>query len=428
MRRPSGRFFPILLLLAVAGFLAMYACSRAPSPSPRTPHQPPPQVRDLLRVGTLDRPGALPLWSLKRILRMRGLRLDIQVFEDPGRMWELLAAGQLDVVLSTLDQFALYSPRHNPGTLIVPTAFSQGSDVVVTRSEVLQAEALQGQGLAYVEGSAGGYLALKLRNATGVRFQAIPARSAAEASEWLRQGQVQAAALWPPWTRDFRPMWSSRDLVGREQILEVWVASHQVLKGEGAGPQGLSTLAEAWFWVVDRLNARPFRATAEVDAIAAESGQDPADVQAALEGGLHFLNQAEAGDLTPEELVRSLHNLRAEWSFQGEFEPPLPFRNVPPENVVDLAILDSLPPPDRVPLPTAQPSPLPAASPVAPEPVETEPTAKRASPVSPPGADSDVVAPPASPVPEAAAPPEGPERAPSTSASPSPPASPPTRG
>ncbi len=406
MRRPSGRLVPVLLLLAAVAILAWSACSRAPSPSPRPQPEPPPQVRDLLRVGTLDRPAALPLWGLKRILRMRGLRLDIQLFEDPGRMWEMLSAGQLDVVLTSLDQFALFSPRHNPGVLVMPTALSQGSDVVVSGPDARRARDLQGQRLAFVEGSAGGYLALKFRNATGVRFHAVAARNAAEAAGWLRQGQVQAAALWAPWTAGFQPLWSSQELQGREQVLEVWVASAQVLKGEGVGPDGLSTLAEAWFWVIDRLNARPFRATAEVDAIAEESGQGPARVQAILESGLHFLSQAEASDLAAEQLVRSMHDLRAEWSFQGEFEPPLPFRNVPPENVVDLTILDALPVPDRAPAPAADsspspttsppPSPSPAPSPTAPSAPDSEaspPAEADPSPGTPPGADAEAVHP-----------------------------------
>ncbi len=367
MRRPAGRALVVLVLLAVVAFLFLTFLRNPRRPERPTP-PPAPAPRNRIRIGALERPATLPVWALGRLLQGRGLRLEVLGFEDPGRMWEMLAAGELDLVLSTLDEFALAVPRHDPGVLLFPSARSLGSDAVLARSGLDGALDLQGRAVAYVEGSAGGYLALTLMAThPGLHFHTVPARSPEQAVEWLRHGDVEAAALWEPWTsalqaEGFKVLWSSNE----QGIMEVWVASRQVLKGRGAGMEGLETLAGAWFGLIDRLRTNPGLAT---NAIAEEARQDPAAIHAILQSGLEFLSLDEARRVAPEALAQAMQAMRNDWSLHGAFLPPAAPRNVDPSTTVDTTLLETLVLPERAPL-TGPGEPV---SPPTPEPMDPGP-------------------------------------------------------
>ncbi len=388
MRRPAGRALLFLALLAVVGFLFV-AFVRNPRRSERPTPPPTPAPRNLIRIGALNRPATLPVWALGRLLQGRGLRLEVQGFEDPGRMWEMLAAGELDLVLSTLDEFALAVPRHDPGVLLFPSARSLGSDAVLARPGLDGATDLQGRSVAYVEGSPGGYLVLTLMAThPGLHFQTVPARNPKQAVDWLRSGDVAAAALWEPWTsalqaEGFQTMWSSRD----QGIMEVWIASRQVLKGRGAGMEGLETLAGAWFGLIDRLRTNPGLAT---NAIAEEAHQDPAVIHAVLQSGLEFLSLDEARRVAPEALVQAMQAMRNDWSLHGAFLPPAAPRNVDLSTTVDTTLLETLVLPEKDPLTgPPEPAPSPAVEPMEPGPILVPPATLQspdglqASPASP---------------------------------------------
>ena len=368
MRRPSGRAALVLLVLVVLGLVFLAWMRTRTFQKPPTP-LPSATPKSLLRIGSMGRPAALPTLALGRLLQSQGLSLEVRTFEDPGMMWELLASGELDLVLTTLDQFALAIPRLDPGVLILPSARSQGADVVVARPGSTGPESLAGQRLAYVEGTAGHYLALDLMaSQPGKPFQAVPARSPAQAAAWLRNGDVAAAALWEPYVaplekEGYRAVWSSEQV----PITEVWVASRQVLKGNGVGLEGLEALASAWFDLVQRLRSSPGLA---MNAIAEEARQDPAAIQASLERGLSFFTLGEARTMDPRQLVNTLGSLRNDWSLQGAYQPPQAPRPVEPGTTVDLSLLHALalpegespsPPPPALEPPPGTPVPTPGA-------------------------------------------------------------------
>lgn len=431
MRRPAGRALLFLFVLVAVGLL-LFAWTRSSGRRPSPTPLPSPAPTDRLRIGTLGRPATLPVWALGRLIQGQPLKLEIQTFEDPGLMWEMLAAGQLDVVLTTLDQFALALPRHDPGVLLFPSARSRGSDAVVARPEIKTPEDLKGRRIAYVDGTAGQYLVLNfLASHSGVDFEAVAARNPEEAAAWLRKGDVAAAALWQPWLESlegdgFRPLWSSSQV----PVTEVWVASRQILRGEGPGQVGLEAVAGAWFSLVERLRTTPGLA---VSAIAEETQQDSAALQVALGSGMEFLTLDEARAFDPQALVDALQALRNDWSLHGAFRPPLTPRHVEPGGTVDFTLLQKLSLPDTAGLtttpapeasPTPEESPAPDESPASPP--EPSPTGDRGSSPSPfPEEETPAETPAASPAPEGsppaeeAAPPSGPGTRPEAS-SPSP--------
>lgn len=395
MRRPSGKALLFLFLLAAFGLL-VFALARGGRRTMPPPTPPTPAPADRVRIGTMGRPATLPVWALGRLLTSRSLRLEVQTFEDPGVMWQMLAAGQLDLVLTTLDQFALAVPRHDPGVLLFPSARSTGSDAVVSRPAIKRPEDLQGKRIAYVDGTAGEYLVLNfLASHSGLAFETVAARNPDEAMAWLRRGDVAAAALWEPWVEvlrqdQFGVLWSSKE----RPLTEVWVASRQTLRGEGVGPEGLEAVASAWFSLIQQLRTAPGLA---VKAIAEETGEnDPGTLQVALRQGLEFLTLQEARAFDPQRLIDSLQALKNDWSLQGAFRPPQAPRAVEPASTVDFTLLQkltlvgdpSLPaPPTGVESPAAD---FPLEPPLTPaEPAPVEPAPGEVSPDLTPGFESN---------------------------------------
>ena len=390
MRRPPGRALLVLFLLVAFGLL-VFAWTRSPGGRPVPPPTPSPLPADLVRLGTVARPATWPAWALERLVQGEGLRVQVQTFEDPGSLWESLAAGQLDLVLTTLDQFALAVPRHDPGVLLFPSARSRGSDALLARPEIRSAEDLGGRRIAYVDGTGGQYLVLHFQAAhPGLDLDPVPARNLDQALAWLRRGDVAAAAVWQPEAEalhreGFPVLWTSKQV----PLTEVWVASRQALRGEGAGPAGLELVASAWFSLVDRLRTTPGLA---VSAIAEETHQDPARLERGLREGCEFLTLEEARSVDPQALVQGLLALRNDWSLQGAFQPPLAPRAVEPDSTVDFTLLQKLALPEPPPMPppaleepSAVPPPGDEATPdgAGPTPPSPEAPASPGSPTSP---------------------------------------------
>jgi ABC-type nitrate/sulfonate/bicarbonate transport system substrate-binding protein len=377
--RSSGRaLLVLLLLLAVgAGLVLWYRRSR---PGPELPELPAPDPNEI-RVALSGRPAGLPVTSLKRLPQVGSARIVVVPVPDPGMRWQMLAAGQLDLVLSTLDEFALAVPRHNPGVLLFPTAFSQGSDVVVGQGSLSGPDDLSGKRIAVVRGAGGEYLVLSyLSGHPQVGYTLVPALDIEQARRWLAAGDVQAAVLWEPYAsqaleRGGRPLWTSSSV----RLTDVWVASRQALSAKG---EQMRSLATAWFTLVRKMRQQPGLA---YGAVAEESGLDRQRLELALRG-LKFLELEEARQVTSDDLVAVLDDMVTLWSLAGAANA----RRVNYQEALDLELRDSLELPGESLLPS--PEPLEGGPEAPPE--ETLPPAEP-SPQASPGKEGG--SPPASP-------------------------------
>ncbi|MEW6283318.1 MAG: hypothetical protein AB1758_32215, partial [Candidatus Eremiobacterota bacterium] len=226
-----ARFLLFVIFLVGVGALVLFGWNSAgsgrplPVPTPTESHR--------VRVALSGRPSGLPVRALKRMPDLGTTTVDIQVIEDPGLRWRMLAAGEVDLVLCSLDDFALAVPRHNPGVLLFPVARSVGSDAVVTRLD----ESATAMRVAYVEGTPGHYQVALLRaRRPEWRLEPLAASTTQQAREWYDGGAVQAVALWEPWVSRWtgnrgRVLLQSSEA---EPITDVWVASRQSLRGERA--------------------------------------------------------------------------------------------------------------------------------------------------------------------------------------------------
>ncbi len=353
-----ARFIIRMLLLVVLALGVLYALQlRAPGP-------PLPPVLDLpqhtVRIALEGRPADLPIYSLHPLFSDK-VNLDIQVIEQPGERWRLLAAGEIDLVVSTLDEFALAVPRYNPGQIIFPVALSIGSDAVVAHAKTPPGELR----VAYVSGSPGETMMARLAARPDHPYAVVPisAPDARTARAWYESGQVGAVATCEPYLSNYLAHGDEALIrtTPEEPITQVWVASRQSLLSQRlprVNRQDLQQVADAWFLLMARLQAKPGLA---VGAIARDNEISVEEVEKSFLG-LKFYTLSEVGAITSPQLQSQLLELATDGALRGALNAVKPGSF---EADIDLSILDDLHAPEMpAPTPEASLSPSPEQSPL----------------------------------------------------------------
>ncbi len=386
-----ARFFVRLLLLVgvCLGLLFLWRTRSQQQPLPRplalTPHT--------VRVAVEGRPSELPLYALHALLsKAEGtgeVTLEIEQLQEPGERWRQLAAGEIDLVLASLDEFALAVPRFNPGQVLFATSLSVGSDAVVARADTPEDQVLR---VAFVSGSPGEYLTARLvAQESGRRVLPIPAPTAAVARQWYDQGAVQALAVCQPALSDYLERGDKLLIQTSSQapITQVWVASRQALRNERnprVSRADLEEVAGAWFVLISELRQQPGLA---LGAIARGNETQVSEVEKAFMG-LEFLSLQESQALNAQVLVPQLDQLASFWSLSGAFNAHKPESF---EAELELSMLGTIQAP-TVNAPSPEPSTIPPPA------ILVSPSASPLSPLTPASPSASPESPdPFSPVP-----------------------------
>lgn len=314
-----------------------------------------------LRIGLLGRPAELPLQAIRRIPEAAGLKIEFRTLSDPSQRWEMLAAGELDVVVASTDELALALPRFDPGVVVFPVAQGVGSDALVQVPGATQGPLL----VAFPPGGASEHLAEYLARSQSEReARVVEARDPKQALEWLRSRQVQAAALYEPFV-------SQALAAGAQPVAdtpktpqwEVWVISRQALTGNSrVSREDLAALAQAWFNLVEQLNEAK---APTVKAIAEDNGMTAEACNQALKGTTFFNLDDLQSDVglqgaIEDRLTRSLTS----WSLFGAAN----HKGADYSRAVDLSLLTELK------APTSEGPGLPETTPVPEETPADSPT------------------------------------------------------
>lgn len=129
------------------------------------------------------------------------LNIDYQTIEDPYESFNLVAAGQMDVVSSTAEFTPVGVERGLPVKLVAFGNLSYGTDKIVAAPGITSAEDLVGKDVAVLEGGlAQIYVAMWLEQ-NGVAFDAVTYRNiiADDAFAAMVGGAVAASEFWEPY-------------------------------------------------------------------------------------------------------------------------------------------------------------------------------------------------------------------------------------
>jgi NitT/TauT family transport system substrate-binding protein len=130
-----------------------------------------------------------------------GIEVELIVMEDPKIRFPALAAGQIDIAVTTVDTMLNFLSDNQGYVYLFALDDSKGGDGIVANKEIETLADLEGKSVAYAEGSVSQfYLGVMLREA-GLSITDIETQNmtAGDAGAAFVAERVDAAVTWEPW-------------------------------------------------------------------------------------------------------------------------------------------------------------------------------------------------------------------------------------
>ncbi len=292
-----------------------------PATLPESPQQ--------LRFGLIGRSVELPLRAASRLPAAAKSKIEFIVCPDPAFRFTQIAAGQIDVTITTLDELSQVCGHLSPGVVVFPIAENLGTDIVVANKPGFTNSTL----VSYVGGGTSEAL---VRAMPGSNFTAVSAESPATALKWLAEGRTKAASLWSPYSDKALATGCIKLYDGKQRpTREVLLVSQHALSNP-AKLAALENLSLGWFNLIDQFQGQ---SDLPIKAIASENALSPDEVKAALKE-LRFLSLAALQaqyDTMPNQIQKAVESNLNFWALAGSSS-----KDVDLSHLVDSSLLEHL--------------------------------------------------------------------------------------
>jgi NitT/TauT family transport system substrate-binding protein len=271
--------------------------------------------------------GPLYIAQEKGFFDEEGLEVELIVMEDPKLRFAALAAGQIDLAVTTVDTLLNYLNDRQGYRYLFALDDSKGGDGIVANKDIQSIADLKGKSVAYGEGSVSQfYLGVLLKQA-GLTFADIETQNmtAGDAGAAFVAERVDAAVTWEPWLTRGRQAPHGHLLVDSSTspglITDVGIATPEKL---AARADDFKALYRAWVKAVEFQKANE----AEADAIMAKGVggwlEDPAVFAETRAGILYYdaqMNQDFIGTAAaPGAITETIGNALALGKEIGQFD------------------------------------------------------------------------------------------------------------
>ncbi|MCH2274649.1 ABC transporter substrate-binding protein [Thalassospira sp.] len=238
--------------------------------------------------------GPLYIARDKGFFEEEGLDVDLVVMEDVKTRMPALAAGRIDVAVTTIDTvLAFYSPEH-PLSYLFALDDSRGGDGIVAGKDIKTIADLKGKSIAFTEGSVSQFFLSVLLKDAGMKLSDVNAlnMSAGDAGAAFVAQKVDAAVTWEPWLTRGKDTDHGHVLVDSTKtpglITDIMVTTNDMLEKNRPAMEGLyRAWSKAIAWQKDNIE--------EADEIMAKGVggwlEDPA-VFAETRAGIVFYDDA----------------------------------------------------------------------------------------------------------------------------------------
>ena len=293
------RVFNAIIFLVLVACLLYVGWKAKLIPNPLDPSGPEPNPtpvavqRDQLRVAVAQRPEKLLTTSLKRLLEVENLQLELVEY-NPETVWLELGSQEIDLVIAPIGEAVQAQGRFENGRFLFFTGQSQGLDQLLVDPKTESAKRVGVFRQAATE-----FLARQMLPEASV----VPAASQLEVEEWLRGGAVDAAlidtSITPPeLSKKFKILTTTS---AEKPMPTVAVLSKDFAENAGKPhyskrKQVLEAAMKSWAGLVSYLDSQPELLKTTLKKEAEEAG---IDVDRLLEG-YRYLSPA-AGRLSLEE-------------------------------------------------------------------------------------------------------------------------------
>ena len=238
--------------------------------------------------------GPLYIARDKGFFEEEGLDVELVVMEDVKTRMPALAAGRIDVAVTTIDTvLAFYSPEH-PLSYLFALDDSRGGDGIVAGKDIKTIADLKGKSIAFTEGSVSQFFLSVLLKDAGMKLSDVNAlnMSAGDAGAAFVAQKVDAAVTWEPWLTRGKDTDQGHVLVDSTTtpglITDIMVTTNDMLEKNRPAMEGLyRAWSKAIAWQKDNVE--------EADEIMAKGVggwlEDPA-VFAETRAGIVFYDDA----------------------------------------------------------------------------------------------------------------------------------------
>jgi NitT/TauT family transport system substrate-binding protein len=203
------------------------------------------------------------------------------------------AAGEIDIILTTIDAMVLYLKEGDEYVLVTGADTSAGGDGIVASKDITTIPELKGKTVAFNEGSTSQFLLDVLLSENGMsEADIVPVNmDPGDAGAAFIAGQVDAAVTWEPWLTKAKNSENGHilfDTTNRQDFITDFVIVRKEFLAEH--PDDVAGFVKAWYKAVEYYKANQ---TEAVDVMAQGSGDwlsDPA-VFAETMAGVKFYDR-----------------------------------------------------------------------------------------------------------------------------------------
>lgn len=254
-----------------------------------------------VRVGHSTWVGNGPLYIArdKGYFKEEGIEFEDINIGDLKLRFAAAAAGEIDIILTTIDAMVLYLKAGDEYVLITGADTSAGGDGIVSTKEIGSITDLKGKKVAFNEGSTSQFLLDVLLTENGMSEADITPvnMDPGDAGAALIAGQVDAAVTWEPWLTKAKNSENGKilfDTTNRQDFITDFVIVRKEFLAEH--PDDVAGFVKAWYKAIDFYKADP---KAAIDIMAQGSGDwlsDPA-VFAETMAGVKFYDRARSMEI-----------------------------------------------------------------------------------------------------------------------------------
>lgn len=145
--------------------------------------------------------GPLYIAKEKGFFKAEGLDVELVVMEDVKTRLPALAAGRLDVAVTTVDTVLNFYSEKRPFKYLFAVDDSKGGDGIVANKDITSIAGLKGKKVAYTEGSVSQFYLSVLLKEAGLSLKDVESlnMTAGDAGAAFVAKRVDAAVTWEPW-------------------------------------------------------------------------------------------------------------------------------------------------------------------------------------------------------------------------------------
>jgi len=187
------------------------------------------------------------------------IRIRHRILDDADARHAAFRSGTLDIMISSIDLFAMESVQGIDGEILLITDLSWGSDGIVVREGINTASDLKGKNIAFARATPSQFLLYNLLLQSNVPFESIQqtiVNDPSLAAHVFLSGTVDAAVTWEPFLSDAKErmqgkiLATSRDI---PNIVDILVVSRRLAQNE----ELLKAFIDGWLKSVDYIKANP---------------------------------------------------------------------------------------------------------------------------------------------------------------------------